>query len=889
MDIDKVEVSNVSEIFDLIQLSSACHLKYALKVKKSIETDPDDELLPLIYKWLQYAFLVDLKEKNVYLDRIINFTVTLATSFKCRQDRQESDESVQIHPILTNIFNFILELSNSTVESHRYWSCTLFNRIFKELEELTEELYENITESMLKRLKDGKAAIRCQAIVALHRLQDPTDKQDPIISEFCELLDSDFNARVRQLCVEKLALNKESILFVINRTRDVDANVRLSAFEKLKSVAKYLKVTQKRDVLQCGLYDSSEKIKKFTTTVLLQYWLESYDDDYLKLIESIRLDACEEDIRITVHLVEQILKALFKSASLDSIVQHISVNDEKIILYENLTWEIVLYYRIVVQFLRQSQDFEDALNNILPELVHFCRYIKGYCDFMKQNEHFYELQYEFTLQQFFLITLTYDVSDTASRRCLNSLAHSLLQNEDMSADLAELVMRNLEKVIPNVNDRSVFVCEMISNIMYSDELGDYEELERKEKEKKHAISQLQSDIISLQEQENRLVHVERNFIEAERVKQEIETNEALLQDLRSVQEKPEPVEKKTDAKTMLKCLNIAEALLRSPTIRKFNPAIATLNNEVINQALVHEDDLVKLRALKCYALCCVIDYRTARYGVHLFSGLMFTPDTDAEVLIISLKVIVDLLTIYGLALVEKNEDEEEEASDSRREEEKKIFLGGTSLTDLIQALADHLEHEDPQVQVTATTGVCILLQYERITSSSLLSRIIIKWANPATDNERLKQFIGLSLNALTRLSNCHTYFDDAVLNTIRTLVYAPRTSALKDIDLDNTVKFMVTLCAMPRQGKQIHSNLAFKICNQMREKPRHKVNLYFSKVLVLLVVPENSARDELLSICDELRDVIQDKTTLKNINKFNTNLSKSLVKLQPVEEEGAIN
>ena len=75
----------------------------------------------------------------------------------------------------------------------------------------------------------------------------------------------------------------------------------------------------------------------------------------------------------------------------------------------------------------------------------------------------------------------------------------------------------------------------------------------------------------------------------------------------------------------------------------------------------------------------------------------------------------------------------------------------------------------------------------------------------------------------------------------------------------------------------------------MREKPRHKVNLYFSKVLVLLIVPENSARDELLSICDELRDVVQDKTTLKNINKFNTNLSKSLVKLQPVEEEGAIN
>jgi hypothetical protein len=73
---------------------------------------------------------------------------------------------------------------------------------------------------------------------------------------------------------------------------------------------------------------------------------------------------------------------------------------------------------------------------------------------------------------------------------------------------------------------------------------------------------------------------------------------------------------------------------------------------------------------------------------------------DVQILLVSLNATVDILTIYGLSLVEKRDEEEmsgsrceEEMSSSRCEEERKVFVGGTSLTDLIQALADHLEHE----------------------------------------------------------------------------------------------------------------------------------------------------------------------------------------------------
>jgi hypothetical protein len=67
----------------------------------------------------------------------------------------------------------------------------------------------------------------------------------------------------------------------------------------------------------------------------------------------------------------------FRSAPVAIIIECIDVDEQKLIEYKNLNWETVLYYRIAVQFLRQSEGFEDALNTVIPELVFLCRYIKG--------------------------------------------------------------------------------------------------------------------------------------------------------------------------------------------------------------------------------------------------------------------------------------------------------------------------------------------------------------------------------------------------------------------------------------------------------------------------------------------------------------------------------
>lgn len=188
--------------------------------------------------------------------------------------------------------------------------------------------------------------------------------------------------------------------------------------------------------------------------------------------------------------------------------------------------------------------------------------------------------------------------------------------------------------------------------------------------------------------------MEKNFIEAERIKNEISEKENLLKNLSTIQPKEENTTKKTDAATLLKCLTIAEAFLLSPKIKEYYAAIATFSTEHIYPALTNRNELISAKAFNCYAICCSLDHNSAKHGIHLFSHFVIKSDSapSIEVVTVSLKASTELLIIYGLRLIEDN-NQEEDKPESQSEEDKKILIGGTSLKDLIQSMAAHLNHE----------------------------------------------------------------------------------------------------------------------------------------------------------------------------------------------------
>lgn len=63
---------------------------------------------------------------------------------------------------------------------------------------------------------------------------------------------------------------------------------------------------------------------------------------------------------------------------MSDIIGILPINDEKLIPVQNLTSESVTVWNATTAYMRQSSDCGEYLEQILPELKHFCSHIQGY-------------------------------------------------------------------------------------------------------------------------------------------------------------------------------------------------------------------------------------------------------------------------------------------------------------------------------------------------------------------------------------------------------------------------------------------------------------------------------------------------------------------------------
>ena len=65
------------------------------------------------------------------------------------------------------------------------------------------------------------------AVVALERLQDPSDKADPVCQEMLRMLRSDPSHLVRRAVVTHLGISKYTLKAVLERTKDIKEEVSI--------------------------------------------------------------------------------------------------------------------------------------------------------------------------------------------------------------------------------------------------------------------------------------------------------------------------------------------------------------------------------------------------------------------------------------------------------------------------------------------------------------------------------------------------------------------------------------------------------------------------------------------------------------------------------------
>lgn len=362
----------IKEAFQLAQQPHQNQAKLVVALSRTYgsmhdKTDFHEEFV----HYLKYAMVVYKREPAV--ERVIEFAAKFVTSF--HQSDMEDDEEEKDGGILNFLFTFLLKSHEANSNAVRFRVCQLINKLLGNMPEnaqIDDDLFDEINEAMLIRLKDKIPNVRIQAVLALSRLQDPKDDECPVVNAYATLIENDSNPEVRRAVLSCIAPSAKTLPRIVGRTKDVKEAVRKLAYQVLaeKVHMRAMSIAQRVMLLQQGLNDRSDAVKQAMQKHLLQGWLRFTEGNILELLHRL-------DVENSSEVAVSVLNALFSVTPLNELAEICKNNDgRKLIPLERLTPEIALYWRVLCEYLKSKGDEgEEYLEQILPEPVVYAEYL----------------------------------------------------------------------------------------------------------------------------------------------------------------------------------------------------------------------------------------------------------------------------------------------------------------------------------------------------------------------------------------------------------------------------------------------------------------------------------------------------------------------------------
>ncbi|XP_076748823.1 chromosome associated protein G [Xylocopa sonorina] len=894
----KVE-KTIKEIFHGVQFNKTCHQRMLKKLRKLYEESD----LTTFWNHFVSCFMIPLSfpQWHLRVENTLLFVAKFAASlYSTTMDDEEENNEEPLCPFLAKLFDFLLTNHSVKDTEVRYRICHFLNMLLNSMGHqafIDDQLCDRITEVMMDRLLDKSPKVRAQAILALHRLQDPADDQCQVIKMYILHATKDPKAIVRRAAVMSMGKNQKTLQVALKRTRDVDDTVRKIAYEFISKVTiRSLTITQRNQSLSDGLRDRSEIVRKVVGNVLLPSWLRHLEGDFISLVRAL-------DAEISTDVSVLALETLFKNAAPNTLIEQLPIDKEsKLIPIDKLTSENVLYWKCVIKHFQCK--YIEEMDKILPELSIFCNYISDFLATMptQQNETWVIHMKQFILLQLFEISTTYDLSDEVGRKKLKELISNTLMSNHWTEKIIECIVTHLENVIPDVGSRLDILANIISEIR----------LPLKEATQTRQISEKQQDqinfqkaklkvkLLELREEEYQAI-TEKQYLKADKLKNEINLlNEEILKLSEKDMEIPltnnEEIKEKCDSETMIKCLNILCTMMQSVTA--LTPTLRGLM-QIALDGLDHSNDEVHILALKAISTYCILDKELAKQHIMMLFLQFSLEQENTNIWITALKGIFDLLLLYGLEyfdIIENSSQRNTNKSTGVDKTRTKLFSETDteiSLThnedtehescNFIKILTGLLDNANQELRTIAAEGLCKLLFNQRISSSSLLSRLIILCYNPTTNGDfYLRQCLSAFFdNFVVRVPDALALLEEAYLPTLHILCNAPEISPLQEIDPYDVSSFMLNLTRfrISKPGMEnycVHNSLVYSILADILN-PNSRIDkrtLIKSLPNLQLELDNDTSKQNLREAAKKVSDMIvgSEKQLLRSIALFNKKL-----------------
>ncbi|KFZ49920.1 Condensin complex subunit 3, partial [Antrostomus carolinensis] len=879
----------IKEAFQLAQKPYQNHAKLVVALKSTYaQLEDKEDFHEKFINFLKYAMIIYRREPAV--EQVINFVAKFVTSFYQMEKEDGSEEGEDDNLLLNYVFNFLLESHNANSHAVRFRACQLVNKILGNMPEnaqIDDDLFDKINEAMLIRLKDKFSNVRIQAVLALSRLQDPKDENCPVVNIYNILLENDSNSEVRRAVLSCIAPSARTLPKIVGRTMDVKEAVRKLAYEVLaeKVHMRALSIAQRVKLLQQGLNDRSDAVKEVMKK-LLQAWLRFTEGDVLELLHRLDVENCPE-------VAIPVLNAIFSLSPLHDFVQNCkNLDSRKLIPLEDLTPENVLYWRCLCEYLKsKGEEGEDLLEQLLPEPAIYADYLLSYLQNMpvlseEQREDFtcFEnlMTKEFIGQQLILIIGCMDTMEEGGRKHLLVTLQKILILPATSTALISLLAERLLSIVKDDDRRIQIIAEIISEvrepIVSLDQPVDVAEIRKRELK----LAEIKVKLFEAKEALEQCITLQ-DFNTASVLKEKITELEQTKNDLIKEAEQPEIKEmrvEKNDPETLLKCLMMCYELLKIMSLSKgIGPTINEIIESLILPGITNVHPAVRNMAVLCLGCCALQNKEFARQQLALL--LQVLQIDNIKVKLSALKAIFDQLMLFGIEPFKARRTENREEENETEDEEE-----SATIHSLLQLLSGFLDSEFSELRTEAAEGIAKLMFSGRLISAKLLSRLVLLWYNPVTEEDtRLRHCLGVffPLFAYANRSN-QECFEEAYLPTLQTLLNAPATSPLAEIDISNVSELLVDLTrpsglkpqfkkSQDYQDLTVHDSLAMKICNEILMDPTAPDVRIYAKALNSLEL-SSSSTENLLVLLNEILEKVKDKLCQRAIEKIKMNLTK---------------
>ncbi|KAG6777373.1 hypothetical protein POTOM_017194 [Populus tomentosa] len=459
MDATEKLIQKISKILEETKTSNATHIRKLKDLSLLLFSKRSPNQSPQITNSFQFASafcksltpLFLFQRRSASAERVVKFVSVFAASTTARDGKENEGAVAAVDGFLEEFLKFLMTASLAANKSVRFRACQIISEIILRLPddaEVSNELWDEVIESMKLRVADKVPAIRTFAVRALSRFVNDTENSD-ILDLFLEVLPLEQNAEVRKTIVLALPPSNATSPAIIDCTLDMSESVRKAAFCVLanKFPLQSLSIKLRTVILQRGLADRSAAVAKECLKLMRDEWLSKCcNDDPIELLKYLDVETYE---LVGESVMEALLKdGLIKLHGDQSIRQYILST-----FGENGGWfpvlmteepencsasiqlmepEFALYWKTAkgsdaattmgteaAVYAAEASDNNDLLERILPATVSDYVVLVGAHIDAGPN-------YRFASRQLLLLGAMLDFSDSTSRKVASAFVQDLL-------------------------------------------------------------------------------------------------------------------------------------------------------------------------------------------------------------------------------------------------------------------------------------------------------------------------------------------------------------------------------------------------------------------------------------------------------------------------------